>query len=141
MSLAVPTLEPGARATWSHVVTAEDVEAFAELSGDRHPIHLDDDYARSRGYRGRIAHGMLLGAFVSRVLGMDLPGSAGVTMSQRLEFAGPVYVGDRIEVEVELRHASAELGAAALVTTIRNAAGEAVARGEARSLTRPRARG
>jgi acyl dehydratase len=134
---ALAALEPGAKARWSHTVSSDDVAAFTELSGDSNPVHHDDDLARERGFRGRIVHGMLLGAYVSRVLGTMLPGPGGVTLSQQLQFAGPVYVGDRIEVEVEVTHMSEGIGAAVLRTTIRNGRGETVVRGEAKSLAPP----
>jgi acyl dehydratase len=132
-SASEAALGPGAKATWSHVVTADDIAGFVAVSGDDNPIHLDDEFARARGYRGRIAHGMLMGAFVSRVLGTMLPGSAGVSMSQDLHFAKPVYVGDRIDVEVEVTHHAEALGAVVLKTTITNDRGETVVRGQAKS--------
>jgi 3-hydroxybutyryl-CoA dehydratase len=131
--------EVGTRASWSHTVTAEDVAAFAELSGDHNPIHLDDDFARSLGFESRIAHGALIGAYVSRVLGESLPGPGGVSMSYDLSFPHPVYIGDQIECAVEIVHVSLELRAAVLETEVRNQRGEQVLRGKVRSLLPPAA--
>lgn len=83
-------------------VTDEAVRAFAALSGDRNQIHLDDAYAKSTRFGGRIAHGALLIAFLSKVLGMDFPGPGAVYFSQTIEFLSPVYVGDEIEILVRI---------------------------------------
>ena len=68
------------------VVSDAAVRGFAELSGDKNRIHLDDDYARSTRFGARIAHGALLVAYVSKALGMDLPGPGAVYLSQSIEF-------------------------------------------------------
>ena len=57
-----------------HTVEEADIEAFAAVSGDRNPVHLDEVYASATQFKGRIAHGMLSAAYISAVLGMDLPG-------------------------------------------------------------------
>lgn len=122
------------RATWSHVVTPEDVQAFSELSGDRNPIHLDDEFARDRGYRARVVPGALLGAYVSRVLAEQLPGPGCVSLSYELHFAQPVYIGDEIELAVEVVHRSDELGAAVLTVAITNGSGTPAVHGKVRAL-------
>ena len=123
-----------ARATWSHVVTTEDVDAFSALSGDRNPIHLDDEFARGRGYSARLVPGALIGAYVSRVLAEQLPGPGCVSLSYELHFAHPIYVGDEIEVTVELVHRSDELGAAVLGVEVADGRGNAAVAGKVRAL-------
>ena len=74
---AGPTLEAGMSAVRVRVVSDADIRAFAALSGDDNPVHLDDNYAARSMFKGRVAHGMLAGALISAVLGAELPGPAG----------------------------------------------------------------
>lgn len=83
-------------------VTDASVRAFAEVSGDHNPLHLDEDYARKTLFRGRVAHGMLLGAHISAVLGEDLPGPGAIYLSQTLEFEHPVRIPSDVTVRVEV---------------------------------------
>ena len=102
-------LRVGETAAWTHHLTAEEVDGFAALSGDDNPLHLDDDFARQHGFRGRVVHGMLLGAFLSKVVGTVLPGPGVLWLSQSIRWAQAAYVDDRIEVEVEITHVSPAL--------------------------------
>ena len=81
-------------------ITDERVRAFAEVSEDRNPVHLDEAYAAGTMFKGRVAHGMLLGGFISAVLSGDLPGPGSIYLSQTLEFAHPVRIGDEVTVRV-----------------------------------------
>jgi 3-hydroxybutyryl-CoA dehydratase len=80
----------------SRVVGAADIEAFAEVSGDNNPVHLDEDYARTTQFGERIAHGMLSAAYISAILGTRLPGPGAIYLSQSLRFRRPVRIGDLV---------------------------------------------
>lgn len=80
-------------------VSAEQMRAFAELSGDFNPLHLDDAFARARGFAGRVVYGALLVAKVSQLIGMELPGRDSVWSSLQLDFRRPLYVGHPARVE------------------------------------------
>ncbi|MCY4290786.1 MAG: MaoC family dehydratase [Roseovarius sp.] len=84
------------------VVTDEDIRMFAEVSTDRNPVHMDDDYARDTIFEGRIAHGMLTAGLISAVIGEQLPGHGTVYMGQTLKFLAPVRPGDQVTAEVEV---------------------------------------
>jgi 3-hydroxybutyryl-CoA dehydratase len=84
-------------------VTDEAVRAFAAVSGDHNPLHLDEAYARKTVFRGRVAHGMLLGAYISAVLGDTLPGPGAIYLSQTLRFEHPVRLGAEVKVRVEVK--------------------------------------
>jgi 3-oxoacyl-[acyl-carrier protein] reductase len=127
------TLRAGERVTWSHTLTDEDVDAFAALSGDVNPLHLDDRFARQNGFRSRVVHGMLLGAYVSRVLGTALPGPGVLWLAQSFKFQRAAYVGDRIEVEVAITHVSEALRTLVLDTAVR-ANGVVAISGEAKAM-------
>lgn len=83
-----------------HTVTAEQVEIFAELTGDRNPIHLSEDYAATTQFKSRIAHGAYTASLISTVLGTRLPGPGAIYASQSLNFRAPVRIGDTVEVWV-----------------------------------------
>ncbi len=83
-----------------HTVEEGDIEAFAAVSGDRNPVHLDEAYASATPFKGRIAHGMLGAAYISAVLGMELPGPGAIYLSQNLAFKRPVRVGDTVLTRV-----------------------------------------
>ncbi len=83
-------------------VTDQDIEMFAEVSTDRNPVHLDDDYAQDTIFEGRIAHGMLTAGLISAVIGEQLPGHGTVYMGQTLKFLGPVRPGDVVYAEVKV---------------------------------------
>jgi 3-hydroxybutyryl-CoA dehydratase len=80
----------------SRVVGAADIEAFAEVSGDNNPVHLDEAYARTTQFGERIAHGMLSAAYISAILGTRLPGPGAIYLSQSLRFRRPVRIGDLV---------------------------------------------
>ena len=117
---------------WRHEVTPEEVEAFARLSGDVNPLHLDDAFGQQRGFRGRVVHGALVNAYISRILGTELPGSGCLWLSQSTRFSRPVYVADPIEVVVRVVHKSESLRTLVLETTVANQRGEIIVAGEAK---------
>jgi 3-hydroxybutyryl-CoA dehydratase len=96
-------LSVGQTAEVSHVVGAADIEAFAAVSGDHNPVHMDEAFAKTTPFGGRIAHGMLSAAYISAVLGNDLPGPGAVYLSQSLRFRRPVKIGDPVIAKVTVK--------------------------------------
>ena len=96
-------LSIGQTAEVSHVVGAADIEAFAAVSGDHNPVHMDEAFAKSTPFGGRIAHGMLSAAYISAVLGNDLPGPGAIYLSQSLRFRRPVKIGDPVVARVTVK--------------------------------------
>jgi 3-hydroxybutyryl-CoA dehydratase len=92
----IEDLEVGMEAAHERVVTGGDIEAFAELSGDNNPVHLDADFAAKSPFKARIAHGMLTASFISTILGTKLPGYGCIYLSQTLRFKAPVRIGDTV---------------------------------------------
>jgi acyl dehydratase len=84
-------IAPGAEARFSHRVSESDIDAFSALSGDVNPLHTDHEFARAKGFQGRVAHGMLGAAFLSRVIGTMLPGPGALWISQSFRFLLPIY--------------------------------------------------
>ena len=79
-------------------ITESMVNNFANISGDFSPIHIDEEYAKSTSFGKRVAHGMLLASFLSRVDGMYLPGKHALYFSQNLEFHNPCFINDKIKI-------------------------------------------
>ena len=96
-------LQIGQRETLMKTVMDDDVIAFADLSGDRNPVHLSDHFARKTRFGERIVHGLYTASLISTVIGMYLPGPGAVYLSQTLNFRGPVKIGDVINVVVEVQ--------------------------------------
>jgi 3-hydroxybutyryl-CoA dehydratase len=95
-------LETGMEASFQKVVTDADIVAFANVSGDKNPVHLDEAYAARTMFKGRIAHGMLTAGYISAVFGMEMPGPGAIYVSQTLNFKAPVRIGDTVIAKVKL---------------------------------------
>src|SRR4026209_2560344 len=95
-------LSVGQEASISNTVTADVITAFADVSGDRNPVHVDADYAAKTMFKERIAHGMLSAAYISAVFGMQLPGPGAIYISQTLNFKAPVKIGDTVVTTVKV---------------------------------------
>lgn len=128
---------PGQKATWRKTLTEADVYAFAGITGDFNPLHVDREYAARSRFRERIAHGILTAGLISAVLGMRLPGPGGIFLSQTLKFLRPVRFGDTLTAEAEVLTWRAEARILTLRTTCTNQQGETVLDGEAALLVEP----
>ena len=95
-------LEVGQEASMSRTVSEADIVAYAALSGDYNPVHLDQDYAAKTIFKERIAHGILAAGYISALFGMKLPGPGSIYISQTLSFRGPVKIDDKVESKVKL---------------------------------------
>jgi 3-hydroxybutyryl-CoA dehydratase len=95
-------LSVGLRESYTKQVRASDVVGFAELSGDRNPIHLSEHFAAKTPFGGRIAHGLYTASLISAVIGTRLPGPGAIYLSQTLRFLAPVRIGDTVEAIVEI---------------------------------------
>jgi 3-hydroxybutyryl-CoA dehydratase len=96
----IEDLTVGMSASFQKTVTEADIVLFAGVSGDTNPVHINEEYAKTTFFKGRIAHGMLSAAFISTVLGTRLPGPGTVYVKQNLRFRGPVRAGDTVTARV-----------------------------------------
>lgn len=112
-------------------VKDENIQKFAEVSGDYNPIHLDEEYAKKTVFRDRIAHGMLGASYISRVLGNDFPGKGTIYLEQSLKFLKPVYIGDNLTISVIVNYIDKEKHILKLKTECSNQNGKVVITGEA----------
>jgi 3-hydroxybutyryl-CoA dehydratase len=123
-------LSVGQEASLSTTVSEADIVAFAEISGDKNPVHIDAQYAASTMFKERIAHGMLSAAYISAVFGMKLPGPGAIYISQTLNFKAPVKIGDTVVTTVKVIELIAEKKRARF-ETVCSVNGKAVVQGEA----------
>ena len=128
---AIESLVVGQSVEVPTVVTAQMVELFAEATGDRNPVHLDEEFASKTKFGGRIAHGMLTAGFVSAAIASRLPGPGSIYMGQTLRFTRPVKLGDTVTVKLEVIEIIAEKKRVRLSTVCTNQNGETVMEGEA----------
>ncbi|MEZ5852918.1 MAG: MaoC family dehydratase [Hyphomicrobiaceae bacterium] len=127
---AFDDLTVGQSASYERTVTEGDIATFAEVTGDKNPVHLDADYASKTMFKERIAHGMLTAGYISAVFGTQLPGPGAIYISQTLNFKAPVRIGDSVTTTVTV----AELIPAkkrARFTCVSSVNGRAVLEGEA----------
>ena len=95
-------LELGMEASLARTVTAADILAFAQVTGDWNPVHLDTEYAARTVFREPIAHGMLTAGYISAVFGSEMPGPGAIYVSQTLNFRAPVRIGDQVVAKVRV---------------------------------------
>lgn len=130
-SLTYDKISVGDSAEVSKTITEQDINDFAELSGDNNPAHLDEEYAKNTAFKHRIAHGMFVSSLISNVLGNELPGHGTIYMTQSLKFIAPVYINDTITARVEVIKKIAEKKRIVFQTTCTNQDGKIVIDGEA----------
>jgi 3-hydroxybutyryl-CoA dehydratase len=109
-------LSVGQSAERAHTVTEADIAAFAAVSGDENPLHMDEAYAAATAFKGRIAHGMLGASYISAILGNDLPGPGSVYLSQTLRFRRPIRIADLVTARVSVAAIDAEKARVTLET-------------------------
>jgi 3-hydroxybutyryl-CoA dehydratase len=95
-------LSVGMTESYSKTVKSSDVVGFAEITGDRNPIHLSEHFAAKTPFKGRIAHGLYTAGLISAVIGTRLPGPGAIYVSQTLKFLAPVKIGDTVDATVEV---------------------------------------
>ncbi len=108
-----------------------DVRSFAEISGDKNPLHLDDDYAAQTQFERRLVHGMLTAGLISAILGTKLPGEGSIYLSQSFNFRAPVFIGDTITARVTITKIREDKPIITAETICENQDGVVVLEGEA----------
>ena len=144
-NLTYDELRPGQRAQMLRTLTMDDINAFALVSGDVNPAHVDAEYAEGTRFKGVIAHGMWAGALISSLLGTEFPGPGTIYLEQSLRFHRPVHVGDTLTVVVTVAEKDDASRNVALDCVVLNQHGEQVVSGRAlvrapsQKVVRPRA--
>jgi len=125
------TFKVGDTAEITRTIEQADVQAFADLTEDHNPIHVDESFAKTTRFGRRIAHGMLTASLISSVLASKLPGEGSVYLGQTLQFVAPVFPGDEITARVTVREIREDKPILKLETLCLNQRGDVVIRGEA----------
>jgi len=139
MSDEVLGVKVGDTASFEKTVSDEDIAAFARVTGDEQPLHLDNAFAATTRFKKRIAHGMLSAGYISAALGTQLaPQATVVYLSQSLRFMRPVYPGDTISAKLEVTSVDPEKRFVTCTTECVNQEGQTVLTGEATVLLDPK---
>ena len=126
----IEDMREGMRAALEKTFTEDDVLAFAALTGDNNPAHVDADFAASSVFGRQVVHGMFTASLISAVLGTKLPGRGAIYVSQTIQFRKPVFIGDTVRAEVEISAIDARRKRVTLATRCL-VEGKPVLRGEA----------
>lgn len=129
--MCIGQLAVGQSASMAKTISESDVYLFAGVTGDSNPAHINEQYASSTAFHGRIAHGMLTAGLVSAVIGTRLPGPGSIYLGQTLKFLSPVRFGDTITATVTVKYLFPEKNRVLLETTCTNQHGDTVLAGEA----------
>ena len=127
----IKELKVGDSASFTKTVTETDLYMFAGISGDFNPAHINEEYAKNTPFEGRIAHGMLSAAFISTVLGTQLPGPGTIYLGQELKFTKPVRFNDTVTITCTVSELIEEKNRVILDTTGTNQNGDVVVKGTA----------
>lgn len=127
-------IEIGQSADYRKIVRDEDVLMFAKLSGDVNPVHLDEEYAKTTQFGGRIAHGMYTAALMSAAMATTLPGPGSVYLSQTMKFRAPVRIGDELTVHLEVTNKRERNKSVTVMVRVTNQDGAKVVTGEATAI-------
>jgi len=120
----------GQKTRRSKTVTARDVELYAEITGDRNPLHFDPAFAAGTRFGRLVAQGGITSGMLNALVAMDLPGPGTVFMSQTLKYLAPTYLGDTLTAEVEVLSVKPDKPVCQLKATVTNQDGTVVLEGE-----------
>lgn len=123
-------LTVGQRARRTKTVTARDVDLYAEITGDRNPLHFDASFAGRTRFKRLVAQGGITTGMLNALVAMDLPGPGTVFMSQSLRYLAPAYLGDTLTAEVEVLSLKADKPVCELRATIKNQDGTVLLEGD-----------
>jgi len=135
----IEDLEVGMTACFAKTITEADIILFAGASGDTNAIHINDEFAKTTPFGGRIVHGFLTASTISAAIANRLPGPGTIYLSQHMRFVGPVRPGDTVQAKVTVKEVIAEKGRV-LLQTVFSVRGNVVVDGEALVRTTSRAR-
>ena len=121
----------GDKAEIAKTIEQSDIDAFADVTGDHNPVHVDEEFAKTTRFGKRIAHGMLTASLISAVLANKLPGAGSVYLGQTLQFVAPVFPGDEVTARVTVKEIREDKPIMKLETVCVNQRDEVVIRGEA----------
>lgn len=135
----IEDLRPGLSATFSKTITEADIVLFAGVSGDNNAVHVNEEFAATTPFGGRIAHGFLTASVISAAVANRLPGPGTIYLGQQMRFKAPVRPGDTVHAQVTVVSVD-EARARAVLATVCRVRDTVVIEGEAQVMTTSRAR-
>ena len=131
---SIQELEIGENASHTKTITEADIVLYAGLTGDFNPLHINEEYAKTTRFGGRIAHGGLIEGLIAPVVGMKLPGPGTIALERWVRFKAPVKIGDTITATATVSGIVFEKNLVVLKLEWRNQRGELVMEGEMKVL-------
>lgn len=132
--LTLPELTIGQSDKIEVKVSAEHIDRFSDLSGDYSPVHIDSLFAKARGFSGRIAHGLLIGSFISGLIGNRLPGRYGIIQSFEIGFRKPLVPPETIQIEGEIISISSGTGQVTIKVNVTDSRGDLIAAAKVKTI-------
>lgn len=133
---AFEDIQIGQTEQFSIEITESLLNDFAKISGDNNPLHMNQKYAETTRFKNRVCHGMLLASFLSKLIGMHIPGKNSLYFSQTLNFRSPCFIGDEVKVKGEIIEKRLVTRMITLKTTIHNQADTCLLDGIAKVIVR-----
>jgi 3-oxoacyl-[acyl-carrier protein] reductase len=126
----IDKIQPGDEVTFTRIISAEDVENFAQVSGDRNPLHMYESFAARTHFQRRVVHGMLLANYVSALVGMRCPGPGALWSQQNFRWLSPAFIGDQVTIILKVLHKSTGARAVTIQVKATNQQGRSLMEGE-----------
>lgn len=127
---SISDLKIGHKESFKAEITAEMMQAYEKITGDISPIHIDENFAREKGFKGRVVYGLLTSSFYSTLVGVYLPGSTAILQSVDVSLVSVVYIGDTLEISGEVSAIHEGFKQIELKVRIRNQEGATISRGK-----------
>lgn len=124
----------GQKARIEKIFSLEEVIAYAKLTGDNNPLHVDSEYAKESRFGDNIVHGMFVMGVISKILGTVLPGNGTIYLGQDVKFKKPVYVNQKVMIQVEITQIEEERNLIYLSTSVWDTEGKCLVEGNAKVL-------
>ena len=137
VDLVFEAINVGDEAAFHRVIGEDELQAFARLTGDWNPLHMDAGYASGSRFGERVVHGMLVASFFSTLVGMYLPGRRALFLSQQVKFAHPVKVGEGLTFRGRVRHKTESVRIIDVDTEAISDSGEVKVRGTVQVMVLP----
>ena len=116
----IDDLAQGKEFSFEKKISSNDVDMFARLTGDNSPLHMEDTFARKRGFKSRVIHGGLLVGCISQLVGVYFPGENSVIQTLNIKFSHPAYIGDVLKIHSIIDQISESMGTIILKLAITN---------------------
>ena len=119
-SFEIKDLSKGKEFSFEKKISSSDVDVFARLTGDNGPLHMEDRFARERGFKGRVVHGGLLVGCITQLVGVHFPGENSIIQTLDIKFSHPAYIGDVLKIHSIIDQISESVGTIILKLAITN---------------------